>query len=121
MARLYICGMYAGYTDGTINDPGQRFASRLLVEEDHHGGCTATPKPFTLYPNPEQWGSKPATGCVAAQCATGAAMRWEGGAAATVGSYYTNLQLQTFPDGIYIMELLSNGERMGMHRLVVQH
>ena len=31
--RLYINGTYTGYNNGTINDPGQRFVSRLLVEE----------------------------------------------------------------------------------------
>jgi len=55
--ELYICGRYVGYNDGTINDPTQRFVSRLLVEEDTSTtsvGEVAAPKPpvLRLYPNP---------------------------------------------------------------------
>jgi hypothetical protein len=59
-AHLYICGAYAGYNDGTTNDPTQRFVSRLLVEEDSSTGVQerATPKPpvLRLYPNPAMGG-----------------------------------------------------------------
>ena len=51
---LYICGTYAGYTDGTTNDPDQRFVSRLLVSELSVGVQEQTPPQATLllWPNP---------------------------------------------------------------------
>ncbi len=52
-----ICGTYAGYDDGTTNDPDQRFVSRLLVSEL----SVSTPEPaaqpsaaFGVYPNPSR-------------------------------------------------------------------
>ncbi len=54
---IYLCGAYAGYTDGTTTDPGQRFVSRLLVSEL----SVSTPEPaaqpsatFAVYPNPSR-------------------------------------------------------------------
>jgi len=53
----YICGTYAGYTDGLINDTQQRFVSRLLVSElsvgvEEQGMEEPTAAAFGAYPNP---------------------------------------------------------------------
>jgi uncharacterized delta-60 repeat protein len=51
----YICGTYAGYTDGIINDTQQRFVSRLLVSELSVGGASQSlgegPR-MRVFPNP---------------------------------------------------------------------
>ena len=51
--RLYITGSYTGYNDGTINDPRQRFVSRLLVEEVNVAVQEEQqPRSFSIQPNP---------------------------------------------------------------------
>ncbi len=52
---FYINGTYSGYSDGTINDPGQRFVSRLFVKEVNTAITSLqaeVPSGFQLYPNP---------------------------------------------------------------------
>ena len=52
---FYIWGVYAGYSDGTINDPDQRFVSRLLVEEVNVAVEEPTKPPgssLRVHPNP---------------------------------------------------------------------
>ena len=51
--RLYLNGTYTGYNDGTINDPDQRFVSRLLVEEVNVAVQEEEPLcSFSIQPNP---------------------------------------------------------------------
>ncbi len=56
--HIYICGAYNGYNDGTINDPDQRFVSRLFYDES----TSAKPLPskegaLQVYPNPVNEGA----------------------------------------------------------------
>ncbi|MBX2979619.1 MAG: T9SS type A sorting domain-containing protein [Flavobacteriales bacterium] len=57
---LYICSAFAGYTDGTTNDPQQRFVSRLLVSELTVGAVEQDTPPansFSIHPNPTRSGT----------------------------------------------------------------
>jgi hypothetical protein len=53
---LYICGTYAGYNDGTVNDTLQRFVSRLLVQDMPTSVTEAPPAEnsahYSIMPNP---------------------------------------------------------------------
>ena len=52
---LYVYGAYHGYTDGTTNDPDQRFITRLYGPDLNTGGAPEplnTEAELRLYPNP---------------------------------------------------------------------
>jgi hypothetical protein len=53
-STLYICGTYNGFNDGTINDPQQRFVSRLLVVEVPVAieEVPRSSPAFSIHPNP---------------------------------------------------------------------
>lgn len=122
---IYVCGAYTGYSDGTTNDPAQRFVSRLLVTEDDKAIEGLPPRDvcnFSLYPNPTSQTTTlaleqmlPNTTFVLHDALGCERLRQ------TIRNNYTTLDLQNLANGIYLVELWRNGGRMGTERLVVQH
>jgi uncharacterized delta-60 repeat protein len=120
--HYYVWGTYAGYSDGTTNDPLQRFVSRLHVGDFTTGAShAASASSFLLYPNPSSGSATlqlehvPPDAQLVLRDALGREVLRR-----RVSDHYTSLQLNAFTDGLYAVELLSNGERMGTQRLVLQ-
>ncbi|MEZ4807331.1 MAG: T9SS type A sorting domain-containing protein [Flavobacteriales bacterium] len=119
---FYICGVYNGYTDGTLNDPGQRFVSRLLVSEISTGATEQEPSGFSVYPNP-------ATGTVTFtwQQAQKGHITIRDLAGRTMATWPMNgIQGQQRWDvrgvapGTYVVQVLAEGQVLHTERLVVQ-
>lgn len=116
---FYIWGAYHGYDDGTTNDTLQRMVSRLhglnvgVQENDHIA--------FSLYPNPAttfatlQVEQLPVSAELVMRDVLGRLVRRQ-----RVLSHYTDLELQDLRTGVFMIELLANGKRIGATRLVVQ-
>lgn len=115
----YICGTYAGYTDGTITDPGQRFVSRLLVSELSTAVEEHAPPTLRLYPNPAssnatlQLEQVPPDAQLVLRDALGREVQ-----RMRVSDHYTTLPVGR--SGVYVVELWGNGERVATQRLVVE-
>jgi len=114
---FYIWGGYKGYSDGTTNDPGQRFISRL------HGlnvGITERERvSLKVYPNPAstqvtvELEELPANGELLLRDALGREVRRE-----RVGGYHNTLGLHGLGSGVYLLELWSKGQRLGSERVL---
>lgn len=120
--HMYLSGAYNGYDDGTTNDTLQRFVSRLLVEDLPTNTATNERHALRVFPNPAttsttlELAQLPASAKLTVRDALGRAL-WH----QTVHAYNTTLDLQTLSDGLYILELRSNEQRLAVQRLVVQH
>jgi len=117
-----IWGAYHGYSDGVIHDTLQRFVTRLHVGDFTTGAShAASASSFLLYPNPSSGSATlqlehvPQDAQLVLRDALGREVLCQ-----RVSGHYTSLQLNAFTDGLYAVELLSNGERMGTQRLVLQ-
>lgn len=119
---LYVCGTYAGCSDGTTNDPQQRFVSRLLVSELTTGVVGKAPRVVSIRPNPAsgtctvELEELPLNAVLIVRDALGRERLRQ-----PVRSHSTTLYLHTLSDGIYILELLTPHKRVATQRLVVQH
>jgi uncharacterized delta-60 repeat protein len=120
---FYIHGTYAGYTDGTTNDPGQRFVSRLLVSELTVGveeQATQQGPGLRVYPNPA--GSRatvylehlPPNAHLLLRDALGRMAQQQ-----RVHNHTTTLDLRSLAGGVYTVEVSSGGRRVAVRRLVV--
>lgn len=118
----YICGAYAGYDDGTINDPAQRFVSRLLVSELTTGAASLSlgeGPGVRVYPNPAngsatlQLEQVPRDATLVLRDALGRVLLRQ-----RVGGHYTTLSIEH--SGVYLVELWSFGERVATQRWVVE-
>ena len=119
---FYICGMYAGYTDGTTNDPQQRFVSRLLVSELTVGAEERAMPGIRVYPNPASTTATleldvlpPHTQLVLRDALGREVLRRR------VHAHTNVLNLQALPDGIYTLELREDHKRISVQRLAVRH
>lgn len=121
---LYIWGAYRGYDDGTVNDTLQRLISRLHIPDLSTGSEHAEPvgHAMAIHPNPahatttvELDGALP-QGVLVLRDALGRAV-WR----QVVQGHTVTLSVQTLGAGVYTIELLQAGQRVGMQRLVVQH
>ncbi|HRH39964.1 MAG TPA: T9SS type A sorting domain-containing protein, partial [Flavobacteriales bacterium] len=117
---LYVCGAYAGYSDGTTNDTLQRFVTRLFVGDITTGVATRTEDPlFTLYPNPTSGSvtltleQVPKSATLVVRDALGCVMQRH-----RLSDHYTTLTLAN--SGVYVVELWSNGECVAAQRVVVE-
>ena len=119
----YIWGAYHGYTDGTTNDTLQRMVTRL------HGGeiglgisqPQAQVQPMMVYPNPAtnaitvELERVPGAATLVVRDALGRKAMVQ-----RVNGYTNTLSLHGLGEGVYILELLEQGERIGTQQLVVQ-
>ncbi len=115
----YIYGTYLGYTDGTTNDPTQRFVSRLY---GLNVGITERERiTFKLYPNPAstqltvELERMPAQGELLLRDALGRVVLRE-----RVGTYHNTIGLHGLGSGVYLLELWSKGQRLESERVVVE-
>jgi uncharacterized delta-60 repeat protein len=132
--HLYLAGTYVGYDDGTTNDPLQRFVTRL-----HLGGISTAAAvreqaaaALQLYPNPVAPGQAlhlvftPPSGYtpngplrVVVQDVTGRPVRASalpGPAGLPIGIGMTT---ETWPPGLYTVELHGDGHRLASTKLIV--
>ncbi|MBK8497272.1 MAG: T9SS type A sorting domain-containing protein [Flavobacteriales bacterium] len=122
-SMCYIWGEYHGYSDGTTNDPDQRFVTRLYGP-DFGMGVEQRPRnmDWQLVPNPTSSFATlrleqiPRNATVVVRDALGREMLRH-----AVLNYTTTLSVQDLGDGMYTVELLDAGQRLGVQRLVVQH
>ncbi|MBX2978521.1 MAG: T9SS type A sorting domain-containing protein [Flavobacteriales bacterium] len=119
---LYINGAYAGYDDGTTNDPQQRFVSRLLVSELTVGAEERLMPSLRVYPNPASTTATleldvlpPHTQLVLRDALGREVLRQR------VHAHTNVLNLQALPDGIYTLELREEHKRISVQRLAVRH
>lgn len=119
---VYICGAYAGYDDGTINDPQQRFVSRLLVSELTVGAEERAMPGIRVYPNPASTTAtleldvlSPHAQLVLRDALGREVLRQR------VHAHTNVLNLQALPDGIYTLELREEHKRISVQRLAVRH
>ena len=122
--RLYIAGAYTGYNDGTINDPGQRFVSRLLVEVDTTVGISTAASNtanFSLHPNPSNGivhinFERPNTNAMAqVRDALGRLVYVQ-----HISATNNKLDLRTLSDGLYFVSISTHEEQLPAQRLVLQ-
>jgi uncharacterized delta-60 repeat protein len=117
--NYYIFGTYHGYTDGTTNDPTQRFVSRLYGL--NVGIAERERITFKLYPNPAstqltvELEQLPAQGELLLRDALGREMLRE-----RIAGHYPTLSVQQLPAGLYLLEVWSKGQRVGSERVVVE-
>jgi hypothetical protein len=117
--RFYIYGGYVGYTDGTTNDPTQRFVSRLYGL--NVGIAERERITFKLYPNPAstqltvELEQLPEQGELLLRDALGREMLRE-----RIAGQYPTLSVQQLPAGLYLLEVWSKGQRVGSERVVVE-
>ncbi len=115
----YIHGVYHGYSDGTTNDPTQRFVSRLYgldvgVRELEQLRMEVYPNPASTYVVVEL--QEPlAHGVLVLRDALGRAVLQQ-----RVVGYYNTMNTNGLGNGVYLIELWSNGERRATRKLVVQ-
>jgi len=117
---LYVNGAYTGYSDGTINDTGQRFVTRLHVGDFTTGTGAATPTPaFSLYPNPTsgnttlQLETLPANATLVVRDALCREVQRR-----RVTDHYTTLTFSR--SGMYVVELWDGTSRLAAKRIVVE-
>ena len=119
---LYICGAYVGLNDGTINDPQQRFVSRLLVHEITTGAQEQALPTVRVYPNPAnsaatlELETQPVHAHVLLRDALGREILRQ-----HLPDRATTLELQTLPDGCYTLEVHAADRPLVRQRLIVQH
>jgi len=117
--NYYIWGTYHGYTDGTTNDPTQRFVSRLHglnvgIAERERVSLKVNPNPASTQVTVELE-ELPANGELLLRDALGREVRRE-----RVGGYHNTLGLHGLGSGVYLLELWSKGQRLGSERVVVE-
>jgi len=125
--HYYIWGTYNGYDegDGPINDPLQRFVSRLhlgdITTSQEQGQEQEQVAGILLYPNPAsatatlELEEVPRDAQVVLRDALGRVVWWQ-----RVSDQYTTLQLQALPDGLYHLQLVAGNKRVAHQRIVVQ-
>ncbi len=121
---FYIWGAYHGYNDGLINDPGQRFVSRLLVEEvevETSVQAILLAAHYTLRPNPASH-----TVHINTQGIPGSSMAVVRDAMCRLvhvqrlEPHGGTLDLQELPDGVYFVSISANEIHLPAQRLVLQ-
>ncbi len=125
---MYICGYYIGYDDGTTNDLDQRFVSRLHLGDISTGSAlpqVETPMVLRVWPNPaESWASveyELPPGARSTQLLLKDAMGRQVLQRNASGQQdQLILDLDGFAQGVYLLDLQSDGARVGSTRLVVQ-
>jgi len=124
---LYICGVYTGYNDGQVNDPLQRFVSRLLVQEitTEVAERDEPPLALQLYPNPARGLVVVSYALEQAVGSTELVMRDPAGrevARLPLGATEGRAEwgIQGLPAGVYTVELRQAGHVQQVSRLVVQ-
>ena len=121
---FYIYGAYHGYNDGAVNDPAQRFISRLVgpyLEVGIPAEDARNAQHWSLQPNPAQ-------DLVTITCPT-----CEGLAQiviqdaigrdvhrATVNGERFDLQIPALSHGAYTVALMHQGQALGVKRLLIQ-
>jgi uncharacterized delta-60 repeat protein len=115
----YIYGGYVGYSDGTTNDPTQRFVSRLYgldvgVREHAQPRMEVYPNPSSTYVTVELE-QMPAQGVLLLRDALGREV-WQ----QRVAGYQNTVPLHGLGGGVYLLELWAGGERRAAQRVVVQ-
>ena len=119
-----IWGSYLGYDDGVINDPDQRFVTRL-----HRGDFTTSAPPLSsgegpgmrVYPNPSSgvlqlsMDQLPPTAQLVVLDALGRTVLQR-----SVRSHYTTMDLSAQGPGVYLLCVLAENERLAAVRVVVQ-
>src|SRR5690606_3008309 len=115
----YIYGTYLGYSDGTTNDPTQRFVSRLYgldvgVREHAQPRMEVYPNPAHTYVTVELEQSI-TNGMLLLRDALGREV-WQ----QRVAGYQNTVPLHGLGGGVYLLELWAGGERRAAQRVVVQ-
>ena len=119
---LYVCGTYAGCSDGTTNDTLQRFVSRLLVHEITTGAREQALRTVRVYPNPAnstatlELETQPVHAHVMLRDALGRVILRQ-----HLPHRTATLELQTLPDGCYTLEVHAADRPVVHQRLIVQH
>ena len=115
----YIHGSYWGYDDGSTEHPTQRFVSRLHglsvgIREQEQCAFKLSPNPASGVINLDL-DKLPVDGELVLRDAPGREMMRR-----RLTSHYTTLELGTLNAGVYLVELFSEGKRIGAQRLVVE-
>ena len=124
--HYYICGAYNGYTDGTLNDPQQRFVTRLFMGDTSTGvpayaKASAGDAGVLLYPNPAtsavtvELAQAPAHGTLVLRDALGREVLRK-----RVGAQRIELSLAGRSAGVYVVELQDASTTVSSKRLIVQ-
>lgn len=118
----YVYGAYTGFSDGIVSDAGQAFISRLHVGDIVTGMARTEAEPtFSIYPNPTSsnvtvaMDQLPTDALLVLRDALGREVLRQ-----RVREHYTTLDLASLGSGVYYMELLATGRRIGAHRVVVE-
>ncbi|MBS1580626.1 MAG: T9SS type A sorting domain-containing protein [Bacteroidetes bacterium] len=125
--HYYICGIFAGYTEGEVEHPEQRFISRLHVGDISTGISTprSVEPQFHIYPNPasEQitfnydLTTAPKNAALLIRDITG---REVARLALVQGQDRTLFDTRTLAIGTYTVGLTNNGQHLRSERLVIQ-
>ncbi len=126
-AQLYICGAYNGYNDGTTNATGQRFVTRLDVEEwstvvDEENGTSS----LSLYPNPADrtvlidWGLSDATASSAELTVMTAQGQLVHTAQMSLAKEGYTLDVTAYPAGLYHLHLVVDGQWVSGCKMIVE-
>lgn len=115
----YIHGVYHGYSDGTTNDPTQRFVSRLYgldvgVREHAQARMGVYPNPASSHMTVELE-EMPTQGLLLLRDALGREVMQQ-----RVAGYQNTVPLHGLGGGVYLLELWAGGERRAAQRVVVQ-
>jgi hypothetical protein len=115
----YIHGVYLGYSDGTTNDPTQRFVSRLYgldvgVREHAQARMGVYPNPASSHMTVELE-EMPTQGLLLLRDALGREVLQQ-----RVAGYQNTVPLHGLGSGVYLVELREGGERRAAQRVVVQ-
>ncbi len=120
--RCYIWGDYHGYTDGTTNDPQQRFITRLYGPAIEMGVPAPAAPRLQLYPNPASTSlmlhleALPTAAELVVYDAWGRTVLRQ-----RISTHHTTVAVGQLPAGCYSVELRVHGERAEHRTLVVQH
>ncbi|MDX9752195.1 MAG: hypothetical protein RBT71_14035, partial [Flavobacteriales bacterium] len=123
---MYIYGSYHGYSDGTTNDPTQRFVSRLYgldvgVREHEQARMAVYPNPCLRQAGPAsshitvELEEMPIQGMLLLRDALGREVAQQ-----RVMGYQNTVPLHGLGGGVYVLELWEGGERRAAQRVVVQ-
>lgn len=129
--HYYICGTFAGYTEGEVDHPEQRFISRLHVGDISTGVplVSQAPPPFHIRPNPASGSvtfSAPSCLGVMAGATTIRLRDTTGRLVATLPSLRyapdgsTTWDTKALRPGPYIVEWWSGQQRVHAEQLIVQ-
>jgi hypothetical protein len=123
---MYIWGTYHGYSDGTTNDPLQRFVTRLHGP-DFSTGVEATaedPGSLRVYPNPAS--SQVVVEIPALQARNAELVLKDAMGRVVLRRNISGQQgqvvlaVESLAEGLYLLEVLQDGQRTQVEKLVVQ-